>query len=103
MIEKPLIVGKKKLRNRIILAPMCQYMAKNTNPSNWHYQHLGKAMTSGFGMIMMESTSISLEGRISKRDLVLSSKSNLKNFKILIKFLKSLGSTPIGIQLSHSG
>ena len=103
MIEKPIIVGTKKLRNRIILAPMCQYMAKNTNPSNWHYQHLGKAMISGFGMIMLESTSISLEGRISKYDLVLSSKSNLKNFKKLIKFLKSLGNIPIGIQLSHSG
>ncbi len=89
MIEKPIIIGKKKLRNRITLAPMCQYMAKDTNPSNWHYQHLGRAMTSGFGMIMMESTSISLEGRISKYDLVLSSKNNLKNFKILIKFLKS--------------
>jgi len=103
MIEKPIIIGRKKLRNRVILAPMCQYMAKNTNPSNWHYQHLGRAMTSGFGMIMMESTSISLEGRISKYDLVLSSKRNLKSFKILIKFLKSLGNTPIGIQLSHAG
>ena len=103
MIDKPIIIGTKKIRNRIILAPMCQYMAKNTNPSSWHYQHLGKAMISGFGMIMMESTSISLEGRISKGDLVLSSKSNFKNFKNLIKFLKSLGNTPIGIQLSHSG
>ena len=62
MIEKPIKIGTRKLRNRFILSPMCQYMAKNNNPSNWHYQHLGKAMISGFGMIMLESTAISLEG-----------------------------------------
>ena len=103
MIEKPIKIGNKILKNRLILAPMCQYMANNNNPSNWHYQHLGRAMISGFGMVMMESTAISLDGRISKKDLTLISKKNLLCFKKLLKFLKSLSDTPIGIQLSHAG
>ncbi len=103
MIEKSIKIGDKILNNRLVLAPMCQYMAKNNNPSSWHYQHLGKAIISGFGMVMLESTSVSLEGRISKNDLALSTKSNLIEFKKLVKFLKSLKNIPIGIQLSHSG
>ena len=87
MIEKSIKIGGKILNNRLVLAPMCQYMAKNNNPSSWHYQHLGKAIISGFGMIMLESTSVSLEGRISKNDLTLSTKSNLIEFKKLVKFL----------------
>ena len=47
---------KVKLKNFFVLAPMCQYMAKNGEPTEWHYQHLGKAILSGFSKIMLEST-----------------------------------------------
>ena len=32
-----IVVGKVKLKNRICIAPMCQYSAKNGNPTKWHY------------------------------------------------------------------
>ena len=103
MIEKPIIIGRKKLRNRVILAPMCQYMAKNGKPTEWHYQHLGRAIISGFSKIMIESTAISYDGRITTKDLCLYNKSHMNSFKKLLKYLKALNNIPVGIQLSHAG
>ena len=45
------MIKKIKLKNNFILAPMCQYMAKNGEPTEWHYQHLGKAILSGFSNV----------------------------------------------------
>lgn len=104
MIFKPIKIGNKNLKNRIILSPMCQYMSdQNGSPSEWHYQHLGRAMISGFGMVMLESTAINHEGRITKKDLVLSNIDHMTKFKNLLNYLKKLNDTPVGIQISHAG
>ena len=94
---------KVKLKNFFVLAPMCQYMAKNGEPTEWHYQHLGKAILSGFSKIMLESTAVNHEGRITIADLCLYNKKQQKKLKKLIKYLKNLKNIPIGIQLSHAG
>lgn len=95
--------NKVKLKNFFVLAPMCQYMSKNGEPTEWHYQHLGKAILSGFSKIMLESTAVSREGRITMVDLCLYNKKQQKKLKKLVKFLKNLKNIPIGIQLSHAG
>ena len=87
------------LKNRIVLAPMCQYSSLDGSPSNWHHVHYGKLMNSGVGMLMIESTAINFSGRISLRDLVLCQKRQVPRYKKFVSFLKS----PIGIQLSHAG
>jgi len=46
---KKFYLNKKKLNNRICIAPMCQYSANNGNPSEWHYFHLKKVMLAGSG------------------------------------------------------
>ena len=68
---KELYIKRKKLKNPYVLAPMCQYMAKKGKPTEWHYQHLGRAIVSGFAKIMIESTSVSYNGRITDKDLCL--------------------------------
>ena len=98
-----MIIKNKKFKNPFVLAPMCQYMGKNGKPTEWHYQHLGRAIISGFSKIMVESTSVSYEGRISEKDLCLYNKSQMNSFKKLLKYLKKLNDIPIGIQLSHAG
>lgn len=102
-MKKKIKLGNKILQNPFVLAPMCQYMATKGLPSPWHYQHLGKAMYSGFGMIMLESTAVSSEGRISKSDLVLDKNTKVKYYKKLVSFLKKISHTKIGIQISHAG
>ena len=64
---------------------------------------IGKAMISGFSMIMIESTAVCNRGKITHKDLCLSNKKQLKEFKQLVSYLKHLNDIPICIQLSHAG
>tara|TARA_B100001996_G_C18655227_1_gene590928 strand:- start:696 stop:1766 length:1071 start_codon:yes stop_codon:yes gene_type:complete len=91
------------LPNRITVGSMCQYSAENGNPSLWHYGHLQKLAQSGAGMLMLESTAVSKEGRISLKDLTLINKKNQISFKRLLSHIKSFSKVPVGIQISHSG
>ena len=103
MIYKSIKINKLKLENRVVVSPMCQYSAINGHPSNWHYKHLGSLVKSGASMIILESTAVNKEGRITKKDLCLYSEEHKKSFKKLILFLKLIKNIPIFIQLSHAG
>ena len=81
---------------------MCQYSAKNGKPTKWHYKHLKKLCQSGAGLIMLESTAVNRQGRISKNDLVLENQEHENSLKKLIKVLKK-NNIKIGLQISHSG
>tara|TARA_B110000090_G_scaffold210083_1_gene269915 strand:- start:959 stop:2026 length:1068 start_codon:yes stop_codon:yes gene_type:complete len=103
VIYKSIKINKLKLENRVVVSPMCQYSAINGHPSNWHYKHLGSLVKSGASMIILESTAVNKEGRITKKDLCLYSEEHKKSFKKLILFLKLIKNIPIFIQLSHAG
>ena len=68
---RPVKIKSIILPNRITVGSMCQYSAENGNPSLWHYGHLQRLAQSGAGMLMLESTAVSMEGRISLKDLTL--------------------------------
>jgi len=103
MIFEELKINDVILPNRVTAAPMCQYSAVNGCPTDWHYGHLSQLLTSGAGMVMLESTSVSLDGRITSGDLSLSSDNNFKSIQKLFGFLRNINDTPIGIQISHAG
>ena len=100
---KPFKVNKFKLKNRISVASMCQYSAINGNPTSWHYGHLQKLAQSGAGLLMLESTAVSKQGRITKKDLSIINDKNQQSLKKLISYLKSISNIAIGLQISHSG
>ena len=103
MIFKSLKINKVKLKNRIVLAPMCQYSAKNGEPTEWHYSHLSRQLISGVGMLMTESVAVTSNARITKNDLVLENLKQYRSFAKLFNFLKKINNIPIGIQISHAG
>jgi hypothetical protein len=65
-----------RLPNRIVVAPMCQYSASKGTPGDWHLIHLGHLALSGAGLLILEATAVSPEGRISPQDLGLYSDAN---------------------------
>src|ERR687890_1821817 len=65
----PLRVGGLELRNRIVIAPMCQYSADDGCATDWHLIHLGHLALSGAALLTIEATAVTPEGRISARDL----------------------------------
>ena len=64
---EPLSIGGLRLPNRIVIAPMCQYSAEDGQAGDWHLIHLGHLALSGAGLLILEATAVSPEGRISRR------------------------------------
>jgi len=82
---------------------MCQYSAKNGNPSKWHYGHLQQLAMSGAGMMMFESTAVNDQGRITLKDLTLTNTNNENSFKTIVDYLRNISKIPLGLQISHAG
>lgn len=99
----PLAVGPLALRNRIVIAPMCQYSAVDGVPQPWHWQHLGKLALSGAGVVIVEATGVEAGGRISWADTGLWNDDQEAAFTRLLRDIRTYSDTPIGIQLAHAG
>jgi 2,4-dienoyl-CoA reductase-like NADH-dependent reductase (Old Yellow Enzyme family) len=101
---KPLEVGGLTLRNRIVIAPMCQYSADGQgNPTDWHLIHLGNLALSGASLLVLEATAVTPEGRISPDDLGLWSDENEAALASVLESVRRWSDMPIGIQLGHAG
>lgn len=100
---QPLSLRGLTLANRVVVAPMCQYSAVDGVAQNWHMQHYGSLAASGPGMIVIEATGVSPEGRISPRCLGLHNEATEAAFAHLVPALKSFGTSAIAVQLGHAG
>src|SRR4051812_40194456 len=65
----PLTLRGVTLRNRVAMSPMCQYSAVDGLADDWHLVHLGSRAAGGVGLVMVEATAVTAEGRISPGDL----------------------------------
>jgi 2,4-dienoyl-CoA reductase-like NADH-dependent reductase (Old Yellow Enzyme family) len=90
------------LRNRIAVSPMCQYSSENGFPNDWHLVHLGSRAIGGAGLVMVEATAVSPEGRISPSDSGIYLDAHVEPFARIARFLKEHGAIP-GIQIAHAG
>ncbi|GAA3490851.1 NADH:flavin oxidoreductase/NADH oxidase [Streptomyces cremeus] len=93
--------------NRIWMAPMCQYSAEASGPdagvaNDWHFAHYAARATGGTGLVLVEATAVSPEGRISPADLGLWNDTQKDAFRRITGFLTAHGTVP-GIQLAHAG
>jgi len=91
-----------EFRNRVFMAPMCQYSARNGLVKDWHAIHYGARAVGGAGLIMVEATAVTPEGRITPGDLGLWSDRQIDGLAVLAGVIKSQGAVA-GIQLSHAG
>ena len=90
------------LRNRIAVSPMCQYSSDNGFPNDWHFVHLGSRAVGGAGLVIVEATAVTPEGRISPGDSGIYLDDHVEAFSRITGFLKQHGAVP-GIQLAHAG
>nr|WP_238947877.1 NADH:flavin oxidoreductase/NADH oxidase [Caldimonas brevitalea] len=90
------------LRNRIGVAPMCQYSATDGYANDWHLVHLGSRAAGGAALIIVEATAVAPEGRISPGDLGLWRDEHLEPLARIARFVEGQGAVP-GIQLAHAG
>ncbi len=99
----PLRVGSLELRNRIVIAPMCQYSADEGRATDWHLIHLGNLALSGAALLMLEATAVVPEGRITPDDLGLWSDETEAALDRVLRAVRTYSDMPLGIQLAHAG
>jgi 2,4-dienoyl-CoA reductase-like NADH-dependent reductase (Old Yellow Enzyme family) len=102
-IFSPLEVGGITLPNRIVVSPMCQYCADDGSMNDWHFVHLGHLAYSGAGLLMVEATHVTREGRITHGCSGLYSDNSEAALRKVIQHCRRVSKNPIGLQLGHAG
>lgn len=104
---KPLRIKNATLRNRIVVAPMCQYSAADSGPqigalTPYHITTLGHYALKGSSLVFTEATGVQPNGRISANCPGLWSDSQIDGLKAVVDMVQSQGAL-CGIQLAHAG
>lgn len=98
----PLSIRGVTLRNRIVMSPMCQYVAHEGLADDWHLVHLGSRAVGGVALVMVEATAVTRDGRITHGDLGIWSDEHIGPLARIARFVHSQGAVA-GIQLAHAG
>ena len=88
--------------NRIAVSPMCQYSCENGLANDWHFVHLGSRAVGGAGLVIVEATAVTPEGRITPQDMGIWTDGHIEPLKRIVDFMHQNGSRA-GIQLAHAG
>jgi 2,4-dienoyl-CoA reductase-like NADH-dependent reductase (Old Yellow Enzyme family) len=99
----PYTVGPLALANRIVVAPMCQYSCEQGLAGDWHLMHLGQLALSGAGLLIIEATAVTPEGRITPGCLGLWSDAHEAALGRVLTAIRRHSAMPIAIQLAHAG
>lgn len=89
--------------NRVVVSPMCQYMAKDGMPDDWHLMHLGSRAVGGAGLIMTEMTNVSADARITPGCTGLYTDGHTEGWRRVTDFVHRHSAGKIGVQLGHAG
>ena len=103
LLFDPIDLGPVTLRNRIVVAPMCQYSAIDGMPNEWHRMHLGQFAVGGAGLVFVEATGVSPEARITPGCPGIWSDAQTGAHGEIVRFFSDYGSAVPGIQLAHAG
>jgi len=98
----PITLRDVTLKNRVVIAPMCQYSARDGIAQPWHMVQYGRFAVGGAGMVMVEASAVSPEGRITHGDVGIWSDAHAEALAPIAAFVKSQGAVP-AIQLAHAG
>lgn len=92
------------LKNRIVMAPMCMYSCEKEDGivTDWHVSHYVSRAVGQVGLIILEATAVTPQGRISHQDLGIWSDEHVAGLTRLTEQIKQNGAAA-GIQLAHAG
>ncbi len=104
LLFEPLEIRGVTFRNRIWVSPMCQYMCLDHDgmPNDWHLVNAGTYAAGGTGLVMMEASGVSPEGRITSECAGIWNDEQRDRWARVVDFVHSQGAAA-GIQLAHAG
>jgi anthraniloyl-CoA monooxygenase len=89
--------------NRVVVSPMCQYLADDGTIGDWHLVHLGSRAIGGAGLVMAEMTDVSRDARISTGCAGLYKCEHATAWRRVVEFIHAQTPAKVGIQLGHAG
>jgi 2,4-dienoyl-CoA reductase-like NADH-dependent reductase (Old Yellow Enzyme family) len=98
----PLTLRGVTFRNRIAMAPMCQYSSEDGFANQWHFAHHAARAIGGAGLLLAEATAVAANGRITPNCLGIWKDEHIAALRPLTEFVQQHGAVP-GIQLAHAG
>lgn len=101
---EPAKLGGLELKNKVMMAPMCQYAveAEDGHPEDWHVIHYASRAVGGVGLVIVEMTDVEPDGRITNRDLGLWDDAHIASHSRLVSSVKKNGAK-IAVQIAHAG
>jgi 2,4-dienoyl-CoA reductase (NADPH2) len=99
---QPFTIRGVTLKNRIVVSPMCQYSSVDGMADDWHLVHLGSRAVGGAGLIFVEATAVTAEGRITPGDMGIWDDRHIEPLARIASFIHRMGAVA-GIQLAHAG
>lgn len=81
---------------------MCQYSSVDGFADDWHLVHLGTRAVGGAGLVFVEATAVTPEGRITPGDMGIYHDRHVEELSRIARFLKRMGAVP-AIQIAHAG
>jgi anthraniloyl-CoA monooxygenase len=92
-----------KLQNRVVVSPMAQYKAVDGCPTDWHFAHYAERAKGGAGLVHIEMTCVSPEGRITPGCTGFYAPEHEVAWKRLVDFVHAETEAKICAQIGHSG
>src|SRR6202165_3294156 len=85
---QPLLIRSIRLKNRIVVSPMCEYSSEDGFANDWHLVHLGSRGVGGAGLVMVEATAVEARGRITPGDHGIYKKAHVEPLRRIVDFIK---------------
>ncbi|HEY0879733.1 MAG TPA: FAD-dependent monooxygenase [Zeimonas sp.] len=91
------------VQNRVVVSPMAQYSAVDGMPGDWHLVHYGSRALGGAGLVFVEMTCVSPEGRITPGCTGLWNDEQADAFRRIADFVHANTDTKLCMQIGHAG
>ena len=92
-----------ELKNRVVVSPMAQYKAVDGCPTDWHFAHYAERAKGGAGLLTIEMTCVSPDGRITPGCTGFYAPEHEVAWKRLVDFVHAETEARICAQLGHAG
>ncbi len=99
----PFTMRDVQLTNRVVVSPMATYSAVDGVMQDFHLVHLGSRAMGGAGLVFIEMTSPTPQGRITTGCPGLWNESQENALKRIVQFIHQNSQAKVGLQLGHSG
>jgi anthraniloyl-CoA monooxygenase len=99
----PFALRGMRIENRVVVSPMDQYCAVEGVPTDWHFVHLGSRAIGGAGLVYVEMTCVSPEGRITPGCTGLWNEAQRDAFRRIADFCHANSKAMLCMQIGHSG